>query len=201
MSKGEQTRQFIVREAAAIFNQHGFEGASMSALQSATGLEKGGLYRHFSSKEELALQAFDYAWREAGRARAHGIDEASNSVDQLKVFISNFVHRRPSVPGGCPLLNTAVDSDDGNDELRKRASAALRQWFRLLRTIIGKGIDVGEIRASVNANELATIIISSLEGALVISRLERKNKALLAVEAHLCKFLETQVRASHPRSP
>ena len=51
MRKGEQTRQYIIRKAAPIFNQRGFNGAALSDLMKATGLEKGGIYRHFDSKE------------------------------------------------------------------------------------------------------------------------------------------------------
>ena len=54
MRKGEQTRQEIIRKAAPIFNQKGYEGAALSDLMRATGLEKGGIYRHLESKEELA---------------------------------------------------------------------------------------------------------------------------------------------------
>ncbi len=50
--KGEQTRQEIIRKAAPIFNQKGYDGAALSDLMRATGLEKGGIYRHFESKEE-----------------------------------------------------------------------------------------------------------------------------------------------------
>ena len=64
MRKGEQTRQEIIRKAAPIFNQRGYHGAALSDLMKATGLEKGGIYRHFDSKEQLAAEAFDYAWRE-----------------------------------------------------------------------------------------------------------------------------------------
>jgi TetR/AcrR family transcriptional regulator, transcriptional repressor for nem operon len=47
MRKGEQTRHAIIRKAAPIFNQKGYEGAALSDLMEATGLEKGGIYRHF----------------------------------------------------------------------------------------------------------------------------------------------------------
>ena len=57
MSKGEQTRQSIVEKAAPLFNQRGFEGCSMTAIMEATGLEKGGIYRHFDSKAQLASEA------------------------------------------------------------------------------------------------------------------------------------------------
>ena len=61
MTKGEQTRQRIIARAAPVFNVHGFAGTSMGQLTEAIGLEKGGIYNHFPSKEALALQAFDYA--------------------------------------------------------------------------------------------------------------------------------------------
>ena len=96
-------------------------GSSLAELMEATGLEKGGIYRHFSNKEELAAAAFDYAWHEAWKARTEDLDSIANSVDRLKRFIANFIERRPTVPGGCPLLNTTIDSDDGNLVLRRRA--------------------------------------------------------------------------------
>ena len=51
-TKGQQTRQAIVEKAAPLFNKKGFEGTSLSDLMQATGLQKGGIYRHFSGKEE-----------------------------------------------------------------------------------------------------------------------------------------------------
>jgi TetR/AcrR family transcriptional repressor of nem operon len=53
MRKGEQTRHEIIRKAAPIFNQKGYEGAALSDLMEATGLEKGGIYRHFEASNSL----------------------------------------------------------------------------------------------------------------------------------------------------
>lgn len=196
MSKGEETRERIIAEAAALFNQRGYEGGSMSELMKATGLEKGGIYRHFSSKEDLAAEAFDYAWQAALQARMHELDAVSNSVDRLKRFVANFVERRSSVPGGCPLLNTAIESDDGNPVLRERARKALRGLRDLLGSIVRDGIKRKEIKSGVNAKEVATLIISSLEGAVMMGRLERDREALATAQSHLERFLETEVRLS-----
>ena len=57
LTKGERTRQHIIETAAPLFNQRGFTGASMADLMEATGLEKGGIYRHCGSKDELAVAA------------------------------------------------------------------------------------------------------------------------------------------------
>src|SRR6201996_6816665 len=114
MRKGERTKQEIVRNAAPLFNTKGYEGTSLSDLMEATGLRKGGIYRHFASKEELAAEAFDYAWQKARQARLLQLDEQSGEIDRRKQLIANFIEVRPTVAGGCPILNTAVDSDDGN---------------------------------------------------------------------------------------
>ena len=59
MSKGEQTRQRILERAAPLLNRQGYQSAPVSEIMRVTGLQKGGLYNHFESKEELALAAFD----------------------------------------------------------------------------------------------------------------------------------------------
>ena len=59
--KGVLTRERIVHLAAPVFNKKGYAGASMADNLAATGLQKGGIYNHFESKEQLAVEAFDYA--------------------------------------------------------------------------------------------------------------------------------------------
>ncbi|MCU1296762.1 MAG: pXO2 [Acidobacteriaceae bacterium] len=194
MSKGKETKRHIVTQAATLFNQRGFEGTSLAALMEATGLEKGGIYRHFDSKEAIAVEAFDYAWRSASDTRLNDLDGISNSVDRLKKFIANFVERSPAVAGGCPMFNTAVDNDDGNPVLRARARKALRGWLNYLTSTIKTGIEMGEIRKGVNAKKTATLIISSLEGALIISRLDKDREALRSVQSHLEAYLEAELR-------
>lgn len=167
----------------------------MSALMEATGLEKGGIYRHFTSKQELAAQAFDYAWDAALQTRMRDLDLIPNSVDRLKAFVCNFAERRSPVPGGCPLLNTAIEADDGNPVLRERARKALQGWRSRLVTIIQEGVAKREVRSGVDARMLANLIISSLEGALMLSRLEKNPKPLADVSSHLDTHLEAEVRA------
>lgn len=61
MSKAEETKEKIIKQAAQLFNQYGYAGSSMSDIMRATRLQKGGIYNHFQSKQELALAAFDFA--------------------------------------------------------------------------------------------------------------------------------------------
>ena len=195
MRKGEETRREIIRKAAPIFNQRGYEGAALSDLMKATGLEKGGIYRHFESKQQLAAEAFDYAWNLALHTRLEGTEEINNSVDRLKLIVRNFRDRRAGlVPGGCPLLNTAIDSDDGNPQLREKARRALNGWLDRLRSIVEEGRQRGEVSGDVDSSELATLIVSTLEGSLMLSRLQRRDDARNLACDHLVEYLETNVR-------
>ena len=202
MSKGELTRQRIIAEAAPIFNQKGFEGTALSDLMRATGLEKGGIYRHFGNKQELAESAFDHAWRLAIDTHFDGMQEISNAVDRLEQIIRNFRDRRSGlVPGGCPLLNTAIDSDDGNPRLRARARQALKSWSDRLESIVEEGKRRGEVRADIDSAQLATLIISTLEGSLMISRLGRDGNPISLACDHLEEHLESKVRVRSRRRP
>ncbi len=201
MRKGEQTRREIIRKAAPIFNQKGYNGATLSDLMRTTGLEKGGIYRHFESKQELAGEAFDHAWKIAMDARFEGTQEIPNTVDQLNQIVWNFRDRRTGlITGGCPLLNTAIDSDDGNPQLRAKARQALSSWLDRLQAIAEEGKRRGEVRPGVDSAELAMLIVSTLEGSFMIRRLQKNDGPLDLACHHLEEYLETKVRARQAKA-
>lgn len=173
MSKGEETKTRILQQAAELFNQQGYAGSSIADIMRVTGLQKGGIYNHFKNKDELALQAFDFAVacvsqhnKAVLRTKRHAVERLLGIIQVFRSFVDN-----PPIKGGCPLLNTAVESDDTHPILRERAQQGMNSWRRLICLIIEKGIDKGEIRPEVDADEVATIMIATLEGALMMSKL------------------------------
>ncbi len=172
-TKGEQTRQRIVELAAPIFNQRGYVGASMRDLVDATGLEKGGIYNHFGSKEQLALEAYDYALSQTEAALARSQREGDAAVERLRRLITAFAAgiRRPVVAGGCPILNTAVEADDTHPELRDRARHSMHLWHRLIGRIVKDGKAAGEIDPDTDPYELASYLTAALEGAQMLAQL------------------------------
>src|SRR5271170_6229713 len=167
--RGHATRQRIIERSAPIFNKHGYAGTSMSELMAVTGLEKGGLYRHFESKESLAAAAFDYAWQVVSVPRRRGLDECNGFLQKLLLFVHNFVEEAPrNLPGGCPLLNAAIDSDDGNALICGKARAALDQWRSDLAGLVRYGQESGEFRSGIDPDSVAVIMISALEGAVMM---------------------------------
>jgi AcrR family transcriptional regulator len=172
LRKGEATRRLILERAAPVFNQRGYAGASMSELVEATGIEKGGIYNHFGSKEELAVEAFDYAIDLIVEGYA-AVQEGKTGLDRLVALIDIFVDwsGHPLVKGGCPIMNTAIEADDTNPALAARARAAMDSWHRLIGSIVKEAKAREEIDADVDPYELATLVTSTLEGSLMQARL------------------------------
>jgi TetR/AcrR family transcriptional regulator, transcriptional repressor for nem operon len=150
----------------------------MQDILDATGLEKGGVYRHFTSKEELAVEAFRYALANSVKTRTENLEHIPGAMERLRYFIRRFVEEPSAIPGGCPLMNTAVDADDGNPVLRRLAREAIADWKARLCKVVQEGIRSGEIRKEIEPRRIATTIIAMLEGALMISRLEDTRTAL-----------------------
>jgi len=190
MRKGEATRQRIIEEAAPIFNRQGFAGCSMQDLMQATGLEKGGIYRHFANKEELAAEAFRYALARTVKVRTDHLADIPNAVEKLRRVVKLFVETPSPTPGGCPLMNTAIEADDGNPMLRELALNGIRDWKARLADIVEAGVKNGEILEGTEPRRIANTLIATLEGALMISRLEGNKTALQDADATLQVVLD-----------
>jgi TetR/AcrR family transcriptional repressor of nem operon len=195
MSKGSETRDRIIAKAAPLFNRKGFAGCSMRDIVEVVGLEKGSLYGHFATKEMLAVAAFEYAWTETSNARLAKMDTVTNAIEKLKIHVDNLVSL-PSFPGGCPLINTIVDNDDGNPALKKMAREALKGWRLYLENIVKEGQDRKEIRAEVQPEEVASLIITMSEGAMALDRLDRKSSFLEKAGTHINLYLDSVAEGS-----
>jgi len=104
-------------------------------------------------------------------------------------MVERFVAIPSPLPGGCPLLNTAIDTDDGNPILLTLVKDALAKWKSRIRRIVQQGIDDGQITRSADPQSVANLIISTLEGALMITRLEGNRRALHDAQSSLESLL------------
>ncbi len=197
MRKGEQTRERILLRAAGLFNQKGYFGASLSDVMRVTGLQKGGVYNHFESKEKLALEAFDFALKMITGRIERALSGHRHAAERLLALISVFraYTSGSPIPGGCPVMNTAIESDDAHPGLQRRARHAMNQWRELLRTIVRKGVERKELRPSADADFVATLFIASLEGAIMLTKLYNDPVHITRVADHLSEYVETTLRA------
>src|SRR5256886_4904811 len=163
-------------------------------------LEKGGIYNHFSSKEQLALEAFDYAYGLVEQRVRQALAGKLNAIERLLALVSVFegIVEDPPVAGGCPILNTAIEADDANEALRERARAAMDSWRTTIHRIVNKGIERQEIRPGVDGDEVASILIATLEGAIMLSNLYKDPRHMQRAADHIAQDRKsTRLNSSH----
>ncbi len=196
MGKAELTRNIIIEKAAPIFNMNGYAGTSISDLAEALGMTKGAIYGNFSNKDEIALEAFLYNFARISDSISAEIKKHDNSCDKLIAFALFYRenYENIAVRGGCPLLNGAVDSDDGHPALRKKVRGKLDFWKNNLAAIVRRGKKRGEIRERVDEVSFSTLFIALIEGGIMMSKITDDIAPLAGAVNHIIDMVNGDLR-------
>ncbi len=190
-SKAERTRQYIIERTAPVFNEKGYAGTSMTDLTDATGLTKGSIYGNFENKDEVALAAFDYNFGRVTAYLRERILAEESAIDRLLVYprvYSDFL-KISFLKAGCPLLNTSVEADDTHPALREKTSQALTFWKKALESQVKRGIERKEIHQDTNPTEVAVILMSLIEGAVMQAKVHGRATELRISMRYLENFI------------
>jgi TetR/AcrR family transcriptional regulator, transcriptional repressor for nem operon len=173
VSTASHTKQKIIETAATIFNKNGYIGTSIADVAKSTGVHKGGIYKHFKSKEEIAVAAFDYSLGLIVETAIDRVGKEETAIDRLLAFVNTFKGfiTEPICVGGCPVLNMAVESDDTHPRLRLHVQGAVNGIRALIGSILELGIRQGQIVANTDIEQVSTIIFVTIEGAIMMSKL------------------------------
>ncbi|HLF52627.1 TetR/AcrR family transcriptional regulator [Flavobacterium sp.] len=194
MTKGEQTKQFIIEQAAPIFNTKGIAATSMSDLMESTKLSKGSLYVHFENKDILACAAVDYNMKILKEKVATAINSFTNPKDKLFAYINLFNNPlEPMVVGGCPILNFGSEADDTNETVKLKVNKVINLSQEIIAEIIQEGINAGIFKPTWVAAEFATIMFAMIEGGIMISRMAGNNSKIEVISVYLKKLISDQV--------
>jgi TetR/AcrR family transcriptional repressor of nem operon len=192
MAKAERTRQYIIEKTAPLFNTKGFDGTTLADLTKATGLTKGALYGNFPDKDAIAQEAFRWSIAKVKSLVQQELQDAKTYKQQLTALVEFFARyvSTPPIPGGCPLLNTAIEADDHRTSMRKVVARELVMTVEFIAGLLEKGIEAGEFQKNVRSRELAYTFFCAIEGALMFSRVERSREPMDIVVQHCKKILD-----------
>lgn len=191
----EKTKQEIIEKAAPVFNQHGIAGTRLDMLIKATGFQKGGIYCHFDSKEDLAKAVFEYNLQLLKENYQKEIDKATTPKGQLLAYLGGFRKfvYEPPVPGGCPLLNMVIEADDTNETNRLTAKNFINDWKDNLETILQEGMQTGAFQPTINPTQEAFFIIASIEGSIMLGQAKKSGRLMLSIADSLEQYMEARI--------
>jgi AcrR family transcriptional regulator len=189
MRNPEVTKETILSKSGILFNTQGYKATSISNITDATGLTKGAIYRHFTSKDELEIETLIHLsgiMHETLRGRVKAQGTAGDKLRAVVQFFESYISD-PPLEGGCPLLNAAVEADDAHPALRKTALEILNSLRSSLISILEKGIYYKQLKRGLDKEMYATIIIAALEGAIMMSKLSGNDDDIKRIIKHLEK--------------
>jgi TetR/AcrR family transcriptional repressor of nem operon len=190
MPKGDITKERLLREATRLVQRKGFGDTSVSDLLAAARTTKGSLYFHFPGKDDLGLALLE-------RAHTGFLEFLKNSLvgstpwDRLTSFFAAALamHRSAGFVGGCLWGNTALEMSDKNPRYTAQVGEVFDEWIALLKGVIRTGQVAGEIRNDLAADDLASFVVSAIEGGIMLSRLKKEARPLTTCLDSLKTFL------------
>jgi AcrR family transcriptional regulator len=172
----------MVRGAAQLLRERGYTGTGFREVIEVTGTPRGSIYHHFpGGKAQLAGEAVDWI---AGLARG-AIEQSfaeGGPITGLRAFVEiwHADFERSGYRAGCPIVAVAVENHDDAPELLDVAASAFEAW----RTAFAGSLRDAGVTED-RADRIAALVVSAVEGAIVLSRAERDPKPLLDVAAEL----------------
>ncbi|MEI5103513.1 TetR/AcrR family transcriptional regulator [Streptomyces sp. PmtG] len=188
-------RERMVFSAAQLLRRGGVAATGMRDVAAHAGAPRGSLQHYFpGGKEQLVNEAVAWGGTYAAKRVARFLaglpaPTPSGLLAAMARQWTDELERAPAA-SGCPVAAAVVDCVDSARSTREAAAAAFAHWARPVAAAL---TDMGVPAA--RADALATLMISALEGALLIARAERDVRALTAVVGELGPFLDAAVGA------
>ncbi len=167
-TKGIQTRRNIVKQSLQLFTVKGYFNTSISDILGATGLTKGGLYGHFSSKEDIWYAVYDEAvsiWR---CIVFNNVSEIADPVERIEQTIENDMKDYLGAEvfeGGCFFFNMLVELSGQSSSMSRHILKGFVRFSRLLRLWLEEAAEKGMLKPGIDFREAANFIVISVNGA------------------------------------
>lgn len=160
-ARGDRTKSRIISAARDLFSEKGFSAVTMKDICDEAEMSRGGLYRYFSSTEEIFMEIINREQQSAFNALARGKNAGASATVIIKVFIK---HRINTLLGNTAGVDNAVtdfaaNNENGRELITRRADNALS----ILTDVISLGCQSGEFRCD-NARSAALAILCLIEG-------------------------------------
>jgi len=175
-SKGDLTKARLAESMLELIQTSGYSGTGLNAVIEHASAPKGSVYFHFpDGKEGLGVAAVERAATQfealiAGAAASAGsaAEAARTVIEALATIVSESDYRL-----GCPVSVVTLEMGAENERLRQACATAFESWITPTAALLeAGGVDAEEARS------LATVVVSTIEGAVIVSRALRSTGPL-----------------------
>jgi TetR/AcrR family transcriptional repressor of lmrAB and yxaGH operons len=178
-TKGERTRARLTATAAELLQRQGYHATGLAQIVEESGAPRGSLYFHFpGGKEELAvaaLRASGAYWKKRIETAIEGEPDLGAAVVAVcKLFADELAASNWEL--GCPLATVALEASASSEVVRRTCAEHFAGWEESIAArLVANGVD-REL-----ALRMAMFALSTIEGALMLARVERSGRPLEVV--------------------
>lgn len=184
------TRQRMIETAVSLFQKSGYHATSWRTLVEAAGTPWGSQHHHFpGGKEELGVAAVALGGGGVADAIDRTFAQAGSAAEAIRAWcrLNAELLEKSGFVRGCPIATVALEASADSEALRAAVKKTFERWKRLLaKHLRAEGIEGGR------AAELATLSLLTLEGALLLARVQRSREPLLLAGEHLARAIEAE---------
>jgi TetR/AcrR family transcriptional repressor of nem operon len=166
-------REEIAEAATAHFHAHGYNATGIGDIATAAGAPKGSFYNHFASKQDAAVEALA---RYGASLPFDALDTPGRSaLGRLRTFFELLGQDtiRSGFRHGCMFGNFGAEVADHSEQIREAVQAGLSHWTARVQAVLDQAVAAGEIRAGLDTEATALLLLSAWEGTLIVARISK----------------------------
>jgi TetR/AcrR family transcriptional repressor of nem operon len=166
----------ILANGLKVVLARGYVGASVRDIVEAAGVPQGSFTNHFASKEAFSLEILDLYFDENRAVIADTLrNEALSPLKRLRSYIDASISaiRNHGLKNGCLVGNFAAEASDHSEVIRKRVAAIYAEVREAVTDCLKAAVTDGELPKSFKTNDVAAFIVTGLQGAWLVSKVER----------------------------
>ena len=169
-------KEKILANGLQVMLERGYVGASVRDIVEAAGVPQGSFTNHFSSKEAFSLEILDIYFANSRVVMAETLrNEALAPLQRLRSYIDASITavKNHGTKNGCLVCNFAAEASDHSEIIRKRVSGIYTEVRDAVTDCLKAAVKDGELPKSFKTGEVATFITTGLQGAWLVSKVER----------------------------
>jgi TetR/AcrR family transcriptional repressor of nem operon len=172
--KGARTRARIVEEAAALIHERGVAGTTLDDVRVAADVSGSQLYHYFADKDELVQAVIDFQ-AETIVTHQRPVLVSANGIDAWRNMVITAA-KRTKAKGGCPLGSLGGQLAESDPEARALIAAGFDQWAAAIADGLRSLHADGKLPAGIDPDDLATTLLATLQGGLLLSQVRRSSR-------------------------
>lgn len=163
----------ILIAAQDLFYRNGYLGTSVDDIIEQASISKSNFYYHFKTKEDLGLMVIDQRKEDFQRMLERTLNDLELSpTERLEKYLSLTLEAQEARlnKGGCPFGNLVAEMAEHSEKFRCRLSSMFESLNNRIADLVREGQLLGEFRKDMDANDLAGLIIQTVQGMHLLTK-------------------------------